>query len=526
MKRTIFYLYMLLSLLTGVCGLFGVGEKTLNIGSSSGWSIMEARSGLVELPELRPYPVLALSSAGKDIPTNYQADLYLSFDEGSPARFADLCGHYSLSPSPYLRTAAYPLARQGEGAVHFIKEAPLTIRPGPGALFARGSHIQDFSLEFWLYPMSLENGEQILSFSSSHANGQGTYNFRRFQCVSSRNRLQWIFSDFFSDSWEQVPDQRIITLTGSPIMPKTWSHHLIRFNSELGLLEYLVDSRTEALIYVTSTGREGGEVYTPVIGEDCSLILGSRYTGLMDEFRISGQYQEKPVLSKYLPQGGHMESRTIDLGSPGNRILKLEARGGRIQGNTAKAKNEYAGPGSLCFDDYSELRFFIRLSNNPYQWNNVPWIPVEKDSDLGENLSGRYVQLAVEFYPSGDGETSPYLEELRLVYRGDEPLHPPGLVTALARDGAVELSWKGVQDSNLGGYLVYYGSSREEYFGEPGAVPSPVNAGNKTSLRIEGLQNGVLYYFAVASYDKILGETGEFSREAAARPRKESEVRP
>jgi hypothetical protein len=42
-----------------------------------------------------------------------------------------------------------------------------------------------------------------------------------------------------------------------------------------------------------------------------------------------------------------------------------------------------------------------------------------------------------------------------------------------------------------------------------------------TSIRIEGLKNGTLYYFSVASYDKILREPGDFSRETAARPQKE-----
>jgi hypothetical protein len=75
---------------------------------------------------------------------------------------------------------------------------------------------------------------------------------------------------------------------------------------------------------------------------------------------------------------------------------------------------------------------------------------------------GRYVQIATEFFPSGDGETTPYLEELRLIYRPMEPPPPPVQLAAFARDGAVELTWRPVADSNLGGYLVYYGTSKEE----------------------------------------------------------------
>jgi hypothetical protein len=101
------------------------------------------------------------------------------------------------------------------------------------------------------------------------------------------------------------------------------------------------------------------------------------------------------------------------------------------------------------------------------------------------------------------------------------------MVIAVARDGAVELSWRQVASKDLGGYFIYYGTSSGEYFGEHAIlagreVKSPVNAGLRNSVRIEGLKNGTLYFFAVASYDKTLKEAGMFSREAAARPLQQS----
>ena len=51
---------------------------------------------------------------------------------------------------------------------------------------------------------------------------------------------------------------------------------------------------------------------------------------------------------------------------------------------------------------------------------------------------------------------------------------------------------------------------------------SPLDVGDHTSVRIDGLNNGTLYYFAVAAYNKpehtLAPEPGEFSREVAARP--------
>ena len=93
------------------------------------------------------------------------------------------------------------------------------------------------------------------------------------------------------------------------------------------------------------------------------------------------------------------------------------------------------------------------------------------------------------------------------------------MVGAVARDGAVDLSWRMSEDPELGGYLIYYGSAPGEYFGDAAILgPSPINVGKRASVRIDGLRNGTLYYFVVAAYDKRDTEPGAFSRELSARP--------
>jgi hypothetical protein len=133
--------------------------------------------------------------------------------------------------------------------------------------------------------------------------------------------------------------------------------------------------------------------------------------------------------------------------------------------------------------------------------------------------------LAVAFYPGRDRETGPYLEEVRIVYESNEAPWPPSLITARALDGAVELNWRPSPDSDTAGYVVYYGTSSGVYYGE-GAMQgsSPIDAGRRTSLRLEGLKNGVLYFFAVAAYDESgILHLGKFSKEVTARPLRTSE---
>jgi hypothetical protein len=559
-------LIRLLYLFLGFSGsLYGVDEKTISIGGAAAWETVEKRIDIAEVTWVRPHPVLVLSSAsrGKISGEDRLLDLAISFDESRPELFRDETGNYrliALSPgntagSSVLEAADRRWARAGTGAALFSGDTaasaaagggggPLIIEPrSRDALFSPDSQIRDFTLEFWLYPLNMANGEQILSWVSSRPlsrtedRAAGTdgraYAFQRILCTAVKNRLQWTFLDVFSAAG--AAGHVSITLNGAaPMAPKTWSHHLIRFDSDTGMLEYLVNGQVEAIDYASSTRREGGEVYVPIMGEGGSFTLGNRFTGLLDEFRIYRAYISQPEIQRYAPRGGRIETRSIDLGEGSSGLLKVEAFGGRTAVFRGQVFNEYAGAGDFRFDDDSAIQFFIRAADHPYGWTSADWRPFIPGAVLPGNFRGRYVQFAADFYPSGDGGMSPYLEELRLTYRPDEAPLPPSRVTALARDGTVELSWRNSPDTDVEGYLVYYGRVRGEYFGEDAVLgPSPIDAGKRNSLRIEGLENGILYYFAVAAYDRreagnalnpaLPGafHTGEFSREVSARPLRE-----
>jgi hypothetical protein len=539
MKKIICYAAACSFFLLIPAGLFAYGEKTLALGGAAGWEAAENRDGIVEIGTVRPHPVLALSSARDD---GFRPDMAIGFDESRPDLFADSAGNYRVSVSPSVSQAGMRRARAGFGAAHFFGGGtePLVIVPrSREALLSPEPGFRDFTLEFWLYPMNMENGEEILAWNSTRLTGRGEQIDQRIQCAAVRNRLQWSFVDFFSS-----PDEggrlTVSSRGASPVAPRTWSHHLIRFDADTGLLEYLVNGIPEDTLYVTSTGHEGGEVYTPVIGEGGRMVLGGRFSGLMDEFRLYGSFVERPLLQKYPPREGRVETRVLDLGEGNNRVVRVDAFGGRTSnagrigdsGTPAlliEPVNEYSGNSSFNFADDSTIRFFIRTADSPYA--NAGWRSFEPGTDLDGGLSvtdgpgefrGRFIQLAAEFYPSGNGETTPYLEELRITYAADEPPHPPPMLTAVARDGAVDLSWRPSPDRDVQGYLVYYGTSRADYFGE-GAVPgsSPINAGTRTSIHLDGLKHGVLYYFAVSAYDRPNAvHGGEFSREVTARPLK------
>lgn len=559
MRKETFFIVLVYLVFQVSGSLHGIGERTISLGGAAGWESATVKSGLGEVSYIRHYPVLLLSAGAKPAAqpgaakggsrfenTAYGTDLSISFDEGKPSFFNDGSGRYRLAVSAELEAVDWRRARAGSGAALFPgtkgnkSGEPLLITvKSNDALFSPGARIGDFSIEFWIYPYTMENGEQVFSWTASRSNG-----FQRIQCVTEKNRLCWSFLNFFTSP--DAAKKLDIRFSGeTPVVPKTWTHHLIRFDARTGMVEYAVDGKVEIIEYATASGHESAETYTPLVGESGSFSLGSRYTGLIDEFKLHGVHLNRPTLNKY-PASGRMETRTIDLGE-NSEILKIDARGGRalmqagsgganantkygeygINGGTVISSAEYRQGGRFRFDDHSEMQFFLRTAENPYQWDPLAWRAFVPGTELPKNIRGRYVQLAVDFYPSADSLASPYLETLQVNYLPALPPLPPSSLIAVALDGGVQLRWKSSPDIETIGYLVYYGTEKDDYFCED-ALPgiSPIDAGKQNSLLINGLSNGVLYHFRVAAYDRrspgkpTLFHVGEFSREVSARPLK------
>ncbi len=424
-------------------------------------------------------------------------DMLLHFN----GNIADRSGNYTLVRNQGILTTSKE-KKLGEQAGAFPGDnAFVELSPGRAALLAAGNgKINDFSIEFWLYPIRLSEGEKIFQWSGAIKSGDMTLQ-QTILCVISGRRLNWVFENFF------LPadfSETMIELTSTGVMiPGIWHHHLIRYDSETGLIEYLIDGIPEVNTYANSTGRETGEMFAAVIGNQkpANIILGKSYSGYMDELRLTRAFSE-PDISIFGTAGGSASTSVFDLQNSGCRLLKI---------STVERK-----PGKTDIFYYYRISedYFNPLSSKP------AWVQFKPDQLLPPSVRGRFVQIKANLYPDGTGKNSPVLSEIRLQYERNLPPLPPEQITAESRDGSVRLSWNRVNDSDISGYKVYYGEKPGYYFSSVSVQgPSPVDTGDRTEITLTGLKNGQIYYFAVTSYDSSeKPQESRFSKEISARP--------
>jgi len=472
----------------------GAFEETLVLGEETLWSELYRTSHIRRIPGFRGWPDLTLQDG--EYRKDSSTEVLLHFN-GEPILPPD--GAYRI-----LNTGGFITNDEkvlGDGAVAFTSRAPaLEWEPAPGTVLAAGSVPGDFSLEFWLYPTQLADGEDVFLWKGMELTPEAI----RPQTIRARivrQRLEWEFSHFF-----QAPgdEETFFSFTGiTRLLPRRWHHHLIRYHAETGLLEYLLDGKPEAVLYTTPTGAEHAEVYPPRVGsaQAARIFLGGGHLGLMDEFRISRRFVEEPSLSRYSLETGTAETRVLDLGQPGVRFLGIQARQ-ILRGN-------------------STINYAYRQSDTVFLPDDraKPWITLNPGESLRTNNRGRYLQLRMVFIPDGSGNEAPQLSSLRINYETALPPLPPTGFTARAGDGKVFLSWNRGANASTDGYLLYFGTRPGVYFGSAGGLSSPIDVGNREEYTLEGLQNDTVYYFALTAYGGFEGRlSSEYSEERSARP--------
>ena len=264
----------------------------------------------------------------------------------------------------------------------------------------------------------------------------------------------------------------------------------------------------EAIQWITSTGSEGGDPAVPRIGREHSgpVVLGSGFTGFLDELRISRRFVEDPALQRFLGRTGTAVSSIVDLRYSGTRISRIEA----VTSEPGDSAVELSLPGRGHLGESADTEERERLGPLP---------SLAAASTI--RVRGRYVQVMVELFPDGTRTRTPRVSSIRIVYEPNVPPVPPAGLTASAgqRQGHPLLA-----EVHRAGREGVHGVLRRRAAHVPRARghrpgDSPIDVGEATRIEIGGLANGSLYYFAVVAYDSSQPrQQSAFSTEVSARP--------
>lgn len=472
--------------------------KEIILGGKEGWPAFQSQNNITKGKGRYGYDCIQLSTNSFEFDTD--TDLLIDFENpGCPVS----AGEYQII-SNNLKTTTQTKMEKLAGLCR--NTGGMNLAGNPGTFFGTTGVLGSFCIEFWLCPSIAENGEVIVNWESSK-NISGRLIYQLINCSFNKGHLMWTFDNIF----DGLKNETVVMEGTSTIIPDRWTYHCISYNSETGELEYFVNGITEDIKYITSTGKESGEVYLVYLGERSELQFCTEYTGKIDDIRILRRpysppdYQSAENAGKvermlYKPAGGKFITKPIVV-STGSKLRTLTAQ--------------------MNVPAQTEVCYFVRSGDNYFNWNSTypKWKPVVSGQEL-ENITGMYFQIACEIYPDGDGSVTPTITQINLDFEELPLPNPPFTVKAKAGNGSVTLSWSCSVDNTTGGYYIYYGTRPGEYLGRFAAEGnSPINVGNTTSYTISGLENGKIYYFAIASWSSLDDRiTGPLSKEVYARP--------
>jgi hypothetical protein len=488
----------------------------LSLGREAGWKDFPLLSGTGF--QRAKDGTLDLTLASAEYKADDDTDLLVHFDD----RLRDEASRYRVAPEPNPIKRGFSAV--GGGSAVFRGQNPVVLQASGGALLAPGRGLGDFTIEFWLYPTRVDDGETVFEWQGGRTSS-GTFETQDLRAAFENGRLVWTLQNIFAPS-PMAPAVTISIPGGSLLIPGQWHHHLLRYRAGTGLLEYLVDGKTEGLTHATPSGTEDGKPYGAVLGPRtrAEVTLGGNYDGALDELRLSRVWIENPQTDRYidgLSQKGTAISRIFDLRFPGSTVESIKVRS-FTEGNSAvvwsyrmadtiRYQWQFSGDTakSLAAPDAEEdswIRFNPGTSNLP-------------GDDLSRKAAGRYLQLRVDLLPSGTGVETPRVNQIVVKTRPSPPPPTPAGVEVIPGDGQLTVRWKPVMQGGTEGYLVFFGPRSGQTQGTVAAQgTSPLDVGKVTEVVLSGLPNDQIYYVSVAAYRSSAVSAPSIER--AARPQR------
>ncbi len=504
--RVIFMLVMLM----GTWGQENARQRTITFGSGIyPWENFALENAQVKEGPRGPVITLQDRSGSGALPG---IDLFLSFDSESVQQ-----PNYRIDTPLAL---SRQMSRLGTASGVFQEGGnPLVLTAQPSSLFFPGNLWHDFKIEFWAYLPTFSEGASILTWKGAFRRGRDVVTQElRIGLVGRVMELQT--KNFFQMPQRGAPAE--VRLRGRrPMLPGRWTHHRFQFDASTGLLEYFRDGTPESSIYVTATGREGGQIFVPLIGELSrpEIMLGENLSALVDEFKISRQIDSlfgstATYDARLGAPFGFATSPIVDLGDHAHTLEGIDWET-RLPASTQVSLQVRAADAL----DWSSGR-------RPQM--NGSWI--NWSENRAASLRGRYFQIRLRLDGEGSGEQSPVVERLQMRFsKIPEPMTP--MFLALKEGAEIELSWRPVADDGVRKYRVFWSLNPNRFEpthfftvdqdfgrafswdnGERPRIRFRVSAENLRNagdaLAAEAFESGRLLYFAVTSIRELENGTG------------------
>lgn len=421
-------------------------------------------------------------------------NLELSHNEYIPAPDTDFLAHFNSdfkdSVGNYTVIESYNNIsdvekKLGDSSVFFFKDQGVVFSSSEESMFSPGRVLGDFTIEFWVYPTAISQDTTIFSWKGVNK-VESDFIPQKIKCYFEDRKTVWEFENFF------IPidfSSYTVKLTGeSKLLPNRWNHHLIRYNSEIGMLEYLMNGIPEDVKFTTNSQQEGGEIYPPFIGNFSKkdIYLGESLRGFIDEFRISESFITEPKLSKF-KQFGSFKTPVYDLTGENVIFDNIEFI------DTIKKE--------------TTISYKYRVSDKPFLTDNefIPWLTSGKVPE--QNF--RYIQIYADFYSNGSSNVSPLLEGIKIDWFDIRKPPSPIKLETITSEKQIILKWQPIKHYGVDGYCIYYGTESNNY-------KEMIDVGKNTSYTIENLKSKNIYYFSVRSYYE--NKKSDYSLEVFNRP--------
>ena len=178
-------------------------ERSIELGKEQLWNDMQTLDGVTRVDGRWGFKDLALSY-GEYVP-DASTELLLHFDTDAPPEPANT--YRFIDAGPRIQTRVF--ATGGGSAMFNGDKQGVRLEAPPGALFAPGAVWGDVTIEFWLYPATLSNGENVLSWTGAaktEASGQPRLTAQTMRCFIRDRMLVWDFQNLFTlPSGQRMP---------------------------------------------------------------------------------------------------------------------------------------------------------------------------------------------------------------------------------------------------------------------------------------------------------------------------------